>query len=254
MKKTLLAVLVLPAMFVAGTANATFIESQNGFTGKLDFNGTVINKAPNWAWEIPDASVAKAKDWELELQQSNVVGSNNVWNLANRGSFIALHGYMVAANPTGAASLTPVVTLNGTTLVGGLNSVDLPVKGTVSGKAVADGILHMKVSTELGATGQVNGSLWHVSSNALAWETTSDALQALQGSAIAALKAKYPRAAWNESLGQTYAQAEEMLRASYTTDVSGQFAAEVGAFTLTFPTASIPDTWTASLPIVVTMK
>ena len=139
MKKTLLAVLVLPAMFVAGAANAAFIESQDGFTGKLDFNGTIVNKAPNWAWEIPDASVAKAKDWALELQQSNVVGKNNVWNLSHKGPLTALHGYMVASNASGAPGLTPVVELNGIKLAGGLQAIDLKATGTVGGKEVPAG-------------------------------------------------------------------------------------------------------------------
>ena len=67
MKKTLLAIVMLPAMFAVGAANAAFVVSpDNNFNGSLDFNGTITDTAPNWSWEIPAASTALAKDWTAE--------------------------------------------------------------------------------------------------------------------------------------------------------------------------------------------
>lgn len=254
MKKTLLAVLVLPAMFVAGAANAAFIESQDGFTGKLDFNGTIVNKAPNWAWEIPDASVAKAKDWALELQQSNVVGKNNVWNLSYKGPLTALHGYMVASSANGAPGLTPVIELNGIKLAGGIQAVALKAEGTKGGKAVPDGSMKLQVSSVLGSLMVYkNSHKYQVKSNTGSWKTTEAAVEQLQRVGMAALDVKYPDLTWDDN-GKDWVNSDTYLREADYNDVTGQLVAEVGDFQLIFPTASIPDTWTASLPIVVTMK
>lgn len=253
MKKTLLAVLVLPVMFVAGAANAAFVESQDGFTGKLDFNGTIVNKAPNWAWEIPDASVAKAKDWALELQQSNVVGKNNVWNLSHKGPLTALHGYMVTSSASGAPGLTPVIELNGIKLVGGLQEMAVKAMGTVGGKAVPDGSMKLQISSVLGTVMFFSGDNWQVKASDGAWTTTVDAITILQKDASAALNVKHKGVSWHDG-GASWKNSEAYLMGAGYHDVTGQFVAEAGGFQLTFPTAGIPDTWTASLPIVVTMK
>lgn len=255
MKKTLLAVLVLPAMFVAGTANATFIESQDGFTGKLDFNGTIVNKAPNWAWEIPDASVAKVKDWALDLQQSNIVESNNVWNLGNKGQLIALHGYMVSASGHGAPGLTPVIELNGIKLAGGIQQIELVATGTVGGKAVAAGAFKMNISSVLGVVSKQGDHIWKVEDSQGTWPSTKAAMVAMQQKPIADLKLKYPGLdVWDQYGEPTWEKAEKYLQGNENLDVIGQFVAEAGDFQLIYPTASIPDTWNTSLPIVVTMK
>ena len=258
MKKTYLAVFIIPTMLAAGPANAAFVESTDGmFSGKLDFTGTVVDMAPNWKWQIQEASVAKASDWVLIKTNSKVNGNNTEWDLASKGPIDFLQGFMQSTVKIGRSGLTPVVAIAGVQVDSSTSHLfSVPVTATVGDSPTADGVMtgtYTQVYAGISAlfVNQIINIAADVSNQALAITA-----KGLLDEHKAALEAKYPGMTVSSGGSSSNTSVLSLLT---TTDLAQQdravsLATSLSDFKISFPTGSIPDSWNASIPVEITLQ
>ena len=244
MKKTLLAMTVLSTLFLAGTANAALVESTDGsFTGKLDFNGTITDTNPVWMWEITDASKAAATGWNSLVINGVVSGSNTTWTFGNKPSIELIRGYMKTPSISGGTGITPVIkvgpTESATTLDGTVQTITLVATGnTAASDAVAPGTMKLNVQGLLGGA-----------------HTTGQKFGAVEAQAIAELQDGYATT-YPTAVGGTgsFSAAETALSNQDLTNITGAYLANLSNYELSFPSESVPATWTTTVPVTVTLK
>ncbi len=248
MKKTLLAATVLSALFMAGTASATLVESQNGnFTGQLAFNGTITNTNPNWAWGFTDQATQGGKDIQLNTIAGIASGLNTEWVLPALENIEFFQGYMVAPSPTGGAGLTPIITI-GTTIISAdreqsynttfdiMNATTNAVVGKVDYtfmSSLSQVMCYGADSCFGPAKGNASPSFNVLTTNQQGYSTNYPSLKPSN-------QGDYERI---NGLGDQSAS-----------KVSGAVAFTTESVKLVITTDSIPDTWSASLPITISMK
>lgn len=266
MKKTLLAIVMLPAMFAVGAANAAFVVSpDNNFNGSLDFNGTITDTAPNWSWEIPAASTALAKDWTAEKIKGIADGENTKFDFVSKGSIPFLQGVMTAPG-TNQPGFHPVITVAGTLFEAGTDgmAVQVVASGTKGGTAVANGTFDAKfdiASALAGVWTDVEDGVTY-SNNAYSGTTLGAKAFSYLGDAVTKLAAEYPTVDMSAVTKFPATDADRLLEGvalgqngtSIAKSTTMALSSDLSNMSITFPTASIPDTWTASVPVVVTMK
>ena len=260
MKKTLLAIVMLPAMFAAGAANAAFVISpENDFNGSLDFNGTITNSASNWSWEIPAASAASAKDWTVEKISGITKGDNLKFDFASKGNIPFLQGVMTAP-VSGIPGYHRSITGAGKLFEAGTDGMAIQVvaNGTKSGTAVADGTFDAKFNIGSALTGFfAYGSEQALSNNnAFAGVLGAKAFTYLSD-AVAKFAAQYPNIDMSTATEFPGTDTDRLLSYAGEPNPVGSVLAlssDLSNMSIAFPKASIPDTWNASVPIVITMK
>ena len=260
MKKKYLAVFIVPTMLAAGPANAAFVESTDGtFAGQLDFLGTVIDKAPNWKWQIPEASVAKASNWELIKTNATENGANTEWDLTSKGSIDFLQGFMQASVAKGRPGLTPVVTVAGELVEQSLESklFSIPVTGTLMGVATATpGVLTGTYTQIYGSSFFQHSSRTIYSESNQTYRDLAVITRDLLSARIAELQAKNPHisvefgAATNNGVGRLLSGMSSLA----AMDISASIATSLSDFKISFPTNDIPDQWNASIPVAITLQ
>ncbi|PSW24738.1 hypothetical protein C9J21_21910 [Photobacterium phosphoreum] len=237
MKKLVLSLVAVSTMLAAGAANA----AQTPFSGQLDFSGVITDTAPVWKWEIPAASQTAAKGWTTKKDSGVVTGANTVFTLDN-ADIPFIQGYTPDVIGEGSPGLLPTITVAGNhVLTNTPEALDISVTGdnkadagtlkmTVTGGAAfgystADGFASAVYKTP-GALGQVAYNM--ISKNAPAGAAPGDNDNAW---------------VW---------AAEAISGKSGYKDLVSSYATNLGKFSLSFPTASIPDAWTATVPVTVT--
>lgn len=263
MKKSVLAVTTLTVMVVSGMANAAFTDTDasGNWTGNLEFSGTITNTTPVWTYQIPDATVVAAKDWEVERQRGTVSGTNTSFSFAK--NITVLEGVMKEPVPSARPGLQPVITFGNqgseyrwdTSVKRGTGVTKLSVTAKASGNHVigVTGQLQMTLSTEFAAQAEINLSGPKVD----AWFTPAS----YNGSDAYALLKSQP---YYDQLYNGIALIDDSTRANSSeilgkydqgvTNASAALVVKATEFSLTFPTASIPNAWTATLPISITVN
>ena len=249
MKKTLLAMTVLSTLFLAGTANAAVAEAAPGTAGggELSITGTITNNNPNWAWEIPAKAVADAKDWTVAKITGKVEGVNTVYNFAANAPMTALNGVMVAPSPTGGTGMTPVITVNGTELI--LPKLGNFETGEGAGQVVLSALGDSGEEGTFTVTLRQHGAGAYVGGGGIGQGTSS-------GPATELLKAQsYYADTYRNPVAPDWGTMDvgSLVRSSHK-KVSAAVTLDLTDFDLAFPTDAQPSTWTASLPIVISLK
>ena len=247
MKKTLLAVTLLSALSLSGTASA-FTESTDGnFTGALDFSGTITNDNPIWAWETP-ALPADVTGWDALVANGQVTGNNSSFTFADKSAMTLIHGFMKAPAVSGGAGITPVIKVGPTATavtISGDAKQDVTVVAT--GKNAADEVVTsgtMLVKTQVFLGGALKDG------SAVKYFGSTKA-QTLLSANQADFETVYP----NPTVGtNNYAQTEALFSNQSMSDLSGAYVAEISDYKLTFPSATLPATWEAIIPVTVTLK
>ncbi len=250
MKKTLLAVTLLSALSLSSAANA-FTEATDGtFSGDLNFSGTITDDNPIWAWEIP-AVPGDVTGWDALVLNGVVSGENTTFTFASKAAMTLIHGYMKTPSISGGAGITPVITVgnDGSTVVlSGDHTQDVTIVATgknAANEAVANGTMAIKAQAFLG--GVLKTTFEGNPINKLFGSTKAQNVVKLQ----ADFDTTYPTPLEGVN---NFADTEALFANQAMIDLSGAYVAEISDYRLTFPSASLPATWSAIIPVTVTLK
>ncbi|PSW22332.1 hypothetical protein C9J21_22390 [Photobacterium phosphoreum] len=236
MKKLVLSLVAVSTMLAAGAANA----AQTPFNGQLDFSGAMTSTAPVWKWEIPAASQTAAKGWSTTADSGVVTGANTVFTLDN-ADIPFIQGYTPDAVGEGGPGLVPTITVAGNhVLTDTPQALDVSVTG--DGKADA-GTMKMTLSGAAATAFSIPGV------NTPEVYKTAGAL----GQSAYDMISKHVDAGvrvFDAATTMSYIE-NRLSDVQYVNQVAS-YATNLGKFSLSFPTASIPDAWTATVPVTVT--
>ena len=248
MKKTLLAVTMLSALSLSSVATAAFVEG-NDFTDNLTFSGTIKNDNPIWAWEVPMSNTQAVQGWDALVINGVITGQNTEYAFASKSKMTLIHGYMKTASVTGGAGITPVITVGNTDsaitiLDGSEQEVTVIATGSnASSNAVINGTMKLKAQAFLGgAINDGKNSRYFGSSKA----------HSVLASNRPDFTDTYP--VISAATGQTYSQSELEFADQTNIKLSGAYLAEISDYKLAFPSDTIPATWSAIIPVTVTLK
>lgn len=247
MKKTLLAVTLLSALSLSGAANA-FTEATDGtFSGNLNFSGTITDDNPIWAWEIP-AVPGDVTGWDALVINGVVSGDNTTFAFTSKPAMTLIHGFMKTPSVSGGSGITPVITVGNegsTVVLSGDATQDVTVVATgkdASNTAVANGTMAIKAQAFLGGALKDAGTIKYFGA-----EKAQTVLSANQPN----FSTTYPSP---EAGTNNFADTEALFANQAMSDLSGAYVAEISNYRLTFPSASLPATWSAIIPVIVTLK
>lgn len=245
MQQKTLIVTMLAALFLSRAASAEFTEAVDGqFSGNIDFNGTITDTNPIWAWEIPEQSITDAQGWDALVLNGQVNGDKTSFTFPEKSSMPLIRGFMKTPSVSGGAGITPVITIGGgdnSVVLSGDVAQDVTVVATgknSSNVAVPDGSMSLKAQAFLGGA---HDATYFGSTKA------QEVLAANQEN----FATNYPSLT---AANQSYAQSEEAFRNQSFSKLSGAYIAEIKDYLLTFPSASLPSTWSAIVPVTVTLK
>lgn len=246
MKKTLLAVTMLSALSLSGVANA-FTEAVDGnFTGSLDFSGTISDDNPIWSWEIP-AVAGDVTGWDTFVMNGIGSGDNTTFTFS-KPAMTLIHGFMKTPSASGGAGITPVITVGPEArkvVLSGDAKQDVIVVATgknALNAAVADGTMSIKAQAFLGGALKEGAAVKYFGSTKA---------QTVLSSNQADFATTYPSITAGT---HNFAQTEALFVNKSMRALSGAYVAEISDYKLTFPSATLPATWSAIIPVTVTLK
>ncbi|MGL5236691.1 MAG: hypothetical protein ACRC8O_01445 [Plesiomonas shigelloides] len=257
MKKTILAVATLSVLMASCMANAAYTDADKSgsWSGNLNFNGTISNTGPSWKYQIPDDAVVAAKDWNTERSSAAVSGQESTFSFPDK-DFTLLMGVMKAPAVHNGAGMQPVVTFGSgsdalvwdtATETGTIRNFDfhVDVKNNDSNTV---GQLVMTVITQSAtqAVDAYNGAIASDSS----FNNAVEAFKLLKSQDYY-LKSYDKHNVRDLSTASSTSMLNDTN--SYNT-LSAALVAKVNTFELKFPTTAIPETWSATLPISITVK
>ncbi|WP_028774026.1 hypothetical protein [Shewanella waksmanii] len=252
MKKTMIAGMV--SVLMAASANAAFTESADGtFTGSLSFSGSITDTQPAWMWELPEVTINSVTDWNVDKAAGVLEGENAVFDFADKGTFEFLHGYTKSVAAGGQPGFRPIVTVGEGDTAQEINdtvkSISVVASGVGSdGAATADGQLSFSISggNAVAFFWPESGLWWLAYSGGTAGANARTLLQSNvenYATVYAQIDMEEERAfSWNYNyLNNT------------SLNASGAFDSTMSDIKLSFPSTSVPATWTADVPVTVTM-
>ncbi|GAB2649528.1 F4 family fimbrial subunit [Vibrio panuliri] len=273
MKKTLIALSMLTALVSANQALAAFSDAPAN--GDLTITGTLTNINPKWLWQIPDATKAKVSNIVTYKITAIPNGENSEFEVLKGETLDFLQGYTKTASVAGGgAGMTPVVTIAGTkwnednsasprsvtvtTTTGTGESATTANTGTMTfdvtqGVSIAlryadltgsgfksivyDGVsAPVSVPILLTAAQIMRNNVKHFSA-VYTNEDTSAGSNFFQNDILRFLRGDIGKA--------------DIGRNSF---VSAGYASKINNFKLVFPTASVPTSWNATIPVTISMK
>ncbi|MGS0639389.1 F4 family fimbrial subunit, partial [Citrobacter sp. VF227] len=260
---------LLAAGLVSGSVSAAFTEGDLAADNSITLNGEITNTNPVWAWKTG----ADQTDWDTTKLEWKVTGANATADFSGKGDVTLLDGYLVNLAPKGGVGLNPVVTIGGDgyTVTAGGGTMEQTAKVKVTGltdatdaTSTVDGEMTFKLVMAL-STG------W---SNLIRGITLEGGVHNYVNPTTTA-NAKYMAAlnkAWeNQKLSVDYATAPyagATTVAPSTTDFTpGQVFSNPGSGNITagihgnihsakvtFPAATIPESWEGALTVTVAYK
>lgn len=252
MKKTLLIATTLAPLFLMSMANAALSEAPigSGGGGSLTISGSFVDTTPLWAWEIPAETITATQDWKIDKREGVVDGSNTRFDFTSKGTLYILDGKTQKV-VDGKKSIIPRIAVGGTNITHGS---PFGVQINAVGSDGENGTLWLNVF-------QGSAIAFKVPGNATANLSYLDTSLAIKQRTIAAMKAQ--TIVLGESItaegATTAADIDSFLAATapaspIVTWLAGVTSVAVDNIRLTFPSALIPSSWTASLPITVTIS
>lgn len=246
MKKLFVALVTLSGLAVSGGVYAAFADApkDEAGQGQLEISGTLTNTNPVWVWGIPSDVKMAAADITLQKITGVVEGSNTAFALDSMNNIVLLEGYMKTPAPSGGAGLRPVITVGSQQVTEVCwteqEACNIEVDALNSNTKV--GVLQLKVDAEL-----ASAYLGHESKPTT--RGTDKTLAAL--TALPFFQTTYPNPI---SATGTNENTYTSLSWTNTQNVSSYMMVNSNSAKLIVPTSSVPDVWSATLPITVTQK
>ncbi|MFS1899769.1 hypothetical protein BCU22_022625 (plasmid) [Vibrio cyclitrophicus] len=252
LKKSTIAIALMAA--TAGSAYAFTDATGGAWSGSLDFDGTISNTNPLWEFEVPPETVILTTDMTQYVSEGVVNGENTEFALTTLDDAVLFHGNIKAVLPQGIPGMVPDIMFSGVEVsvdaVEGSSEVSITLPAN-DGDADTGTITFSIGSGAAVMTGTA-------SSNIGVWYNGDD--NPVAGAAAHALLMQIP------GLGDIYPGGEPVYTTSPYENIDGwidnedynnQFHARAfvsKSAVVSFPSANIPTTWSASLPITVTVQ
>lgn len=255
MKKASLIATTLASFFLINIANAGITEAPigSGGGGSLTMSGSFINTTPIWGWEIPAETTSAVQGWKIDKIDGVVDGINTKFDFTSKGPLYILDGKTLKST-IGGLSILPQVEVGGVLQANGTTTtVTLPALGSngVAGTFEFE-TLHATAAAER-ITGNARPAVIYPNDSVVDVTMQQRVKSALVNQIIALGESHSGEgtasgAIIDEKLSGRAAHAHLITWLAAASSVS------VSGMNLTFPTASLPATWTASLPITVTIS
>lgn len=131
MKMKALKLALLAAGLVSGSASAAFTEGDLAADNSITLNGEITNTNPVWAWKTG----ADQTDWDTTKLEWKVSGTDATADFSGKGDVALLDGYLVNMAATGGVGLEPVITIGGDgyTVTAGGGTMEQTAKIKVTG-------------------------------------------------------------------------------------------------------------------------
>jgi hypothetical protein len=252
MKKTLLIATTLTPLFLMSMANAALTEAPigSGGSGSLTISGSFVDTTPLWGWEIPAETIAAAQDWTIDKTEGTVYDSNTLFDFSSKGTLYILDGKTQKV-VDGKKSIIPRIAVGGTAIPEG---APYGVQINALGKNGENGVLTFNVFKASAMAFKLPGN---ETANLAYLDTSLEIKQRIKAAMIAqtivlgditTAEGAVSSAAIESILSATAPESPVISWLASVTSVS------VNHIRLKFPSASIPSSWTASLPITVTIS
>lgn len=260
MKKTLLATATLSILIASGMANAAFTDADGsgGWSESLEFNGTITNTNPMWKYKIPAAAEQAANTFNIKRDQGVIEGNNTNFNFTDK-NFTVLEGVMKDLAPKSGLGLTPIIVFGevGKTIVWDTSNQSMSKPTNISigvRKEISQiGQLSFKLQGQAATQAVYKGAIWP---DNIGYSNVSKAANLLMSQPYYnKTYSKYPSRddGGPQVAGVGHSSTFPLIGSVYT-DMSSALIVDAFAFKLSVPTAFIPDKWTATLPISITVK
>ncbi|HFQ5197910.1 TPA: hypothetical protein ACGUWK_001025 [Vibrio vulnificus] len=251
-------ILVFPALLLfSSMSNAAFIESLDGsFNQSLQVSGTITNNSPNWSWQLDPGAQASLQNIQLRTSDATTSSGVTTWRIPGRVPL--LDGLMARPASSGGPGLQPEIDVAGTAIDMEKNTpqqLSIPVVG-VNGANNYNGTLILDLT--LGFTNTYTFGSGNIDSHI--YTSAGSELTPLErrafsflSPAIASIKANNPGlndATQSSNTGNRY----KSMTASTSHNVVGALSTELTNMRVTFPSTSIPQTWSAPVNITVSIK
>lgn len=270
MKMKALKLALLAAGLVSGSVSAAFTEGDLAAGNSITLKGEITNTNPVWAWKTG----ADQTDWDTTKLEWKVTGENATADFSGKGDVALLDGYLVNIAPTGAVGLEPVITIGGDgyTVTAGAGTMEQTAKVKVTGlkdatdtTSTVDG--EMTFKTVVAAM-----SAWQFATNKANYYSPME----VNGNGqvylppVSTTNAAYLRAAQkavdNQKLSVDFATAPyAALKPDFArvtkanvhwglptqTLITAGVHSSIHSAQVTFPTASIPESWEGALTVTV---
>ncbi|OBU27289.1 hypothetical protein C0Z01_18390 [Photobacterium kishitanii] len=255
MKKTLLIATILTPFFLMNTANAALSEASigSGGGGLLAISGSFVNTTPLWGWEIPAETAAAVQDWTIDKTAGVAADSNTQFDFTSKGTLYILDGITLKAS-VGGPSILPQVEVGGVRQANGTSTTVIVkalgsngVEGTLGFETLHATAISQRI------LGNANPGISYPNDSVVDVAMQQRVKTALENQILALGERSDAEGAASGAI------LDEILagRAAHTSIINWLTAASsvsVSEIKLSFPTATIPATWTASLPITITMS
>lgn len=256
MKKRILAVVTTFTLVASGASGATYTDADASgtWTSALVFNGTITNTKPVWRYKITDEAITGATDWDLDLT-SGIPSSEGNTEFKTTKAFRILEGVMKNPSDYGGVGMQPVIVFGepGKEKVWDTSS-SLPqpilLQLTAKNGATPVGVLRVVL------VGQAAMQFFDAEAPCPGTTGRGDTWQKVPD-AIALLKTQpYYNSTYNQykPVHDSHGDTTEALSDRRLEKVSAALVATAKNIELSVPTASIPDSWSATLPISITVK
>lgn len=241
---------IIIALVAATTSSAyAFTDATGGsWNDTLKFDGAITNSDPVWQFEVPADTVALAKNLDIKGSDGTINGANTEWTLTKLNDAVFFHGNLKNVLPQGKSGITPEIKFSNTDVGKDFGKL---VTITATGGNGESGIIAFDISSGA-ASAFTNTPSQTIQTN------KNDAPKA--GAAALTLMesttgySTYYTIGGSHSINSRYENIQLSLGADHKTNQFAGRAFTVESTKLSFPTASIPATWTASLPITVTVQ
>ncbi|MGS0639381.1 F4 family fimbrial subunit, partial [Citrobacter sp. VF227] len=239
----------------------------------ITLNGEITNTNPAWAWKTG----ADQTDWDTTKLEWKVTGANATADFSGKGDVALLDGYLVNLAPATAPGLEPVITIGGDgyTVTAGGGTMEQTAKVKVTG-----------LTDATDTTSTVDGEMTFKTVMAMnaGWFSSTAKVAALRPVEVAGngqtylppgttTNAAYMKAAQkaldNQKLSVDFATAPyaalapEMTRVTPTTglwntasqtQITAGVHSSIHSAQVTFPAATIPESWEGALTVTVAYR
>ncbi|MGS0639372.1 F4 family fimbrial subunit [Citrobacter sp. VF227] len=271
MKMKALKLALLAAGLVSGSVSAAFTEDDLAADNSITLNGEIKNTNPVWAWKTG----ADQTDWDTTKLEWKVSGTDATADFSGKGDVALLDGYLVNMAATGGVGLEPVITIGGDgyTVTAGGGTMEQTAKIKVTGltdatdtTSTVDGEMTFKtvVAASAGWKG-LNGSYIRIVTVNGQGQSYVPPASSTHAKYLQALN----KAVDNQKLSVDFATApyasESVNTASVnaatgfwtnvaTTLITAGIHSNINSAKVTFPAASIPESWEGALTVTVAYK
>lgn len=270
MKMKALKLALLAAGLVSGSVSAAFTEGDLAADNSITLNGEITNTNPVWAWKTG----ADQLDWDTTRLEWKVTGANATVDFSGKGDVTLLDGYLVNLAPKGGVGLSPVVTIGGDgyTVTAGAGTMEQTAKVKVTGltdatdsTSTVDGEMTFKMVMAL-------SSGWEEPGKHLIRGITLEGGVHNYANPTTTTNAKYMAAlnkAWdNQKLSADYATAPysgattvapsttvfspgQVFSDAIASKITAGIHSNIHSAQVTFPSATIPESWEGALTVTV---